>query len=151
MFLLTYLTLSNLYIVEHEYETGSGYADIYLRKNWITTGLTRYEYLIEVKHIRRSVEAYYHTPQQYPKEQTDEYSRTPQQVKPVGAKSLSPQKLQKIREEAIEQITRYASGIERKIPGFAEERHKQGDPSIVVPELKKIIIITSSKKVELME
>ncbi len=122
MFLLTYLTLSKLYIVEHEYETSAGYADIYLRKNWITTGLTRYEYLIEVKH-----------------------------VKLVRAKGISPQKLQKIREEAIEQVNRYTSSLKRKIPGFAEERRKQGDPSIVAPELKKIIIITSSKKVELME
>ncbi len=57
MFLLTYLTLSKLYIVEHEYETTGGDVDIFLRKNWFTTGLTRYEYLIELKHIKQ-VRAY---------------------------------------------------------------------------------------------
>ena len=114
MFLKTYLAMSSLYILESEYEAKGGYVDIYLRKNWVITELTKYEYLIELKHIKLE-----------------------------GEKEVSPEKLEQVRQEAIEQINRYASSLKVELPSFADPEKK--------PELKKIVIITSSKQVELME
>jgi len=112
MFLMTYLSVSPLYIVESEYDTGGGYSDIYLRKNWAITDLTEYEYLIEIKHVRS------------------------------GKRGIGKERVRKLREEAEEQIRRYAEKLERKLPPYVKDR--------VLPELKKIVIITSSKRVEWM-
>ena len=50
MFLIAYFNITKLYFVESEPEMNHGYADIFLRKNYAVTGLTKYEYLIEVKY-----------------------------------------------------------------------------------------------------
>ncbi len=50
MFLLAYFNITKLYFVESEPEMNHGYADIFLQKNYAVTDLTKYEYLIEVKH-----------------------------------------------------------------------------------------------------
>ncbi len=114
MFLRTYLSLSPYYIIESEYETSGGYVDIYLRKNWAITEMTRYEYLIELKHVKLE-----------------------------GRKKISADDLKKIKQEAIEQIKKYASSKKLKPSPFVDNSR--------APELKKIIIITSSSQVEIME
>ncbi len=115
MFLKTYLSLSPLYIVEGEYETSGGYADIYLRKNWPVTRLTKYEYLIEVKYIKHK----------------------------EAEKDTSQSELESIRKQAIDQLERYASSRKFTHPSYVQPEQ--------IPQLKKIVIIASSKKVELME
>ncbi len=114
MFIKTYLSISSLYVLESEYQASMGYVDIYLRKNWVISELTRYEYLIEMKHIKLE-----------------------------GKKKVSEAELDKVKQEAIDQIKQYASSKKIEIPSYA-------DPSNA-PELKKIVVITSSRKLELME
>ena len=50
-FMLAYLNLTPLYFIESEFETNKGYADMFFRKNFVTTTQTKYEYIIELKHI----------------------------------------------------------------------------------------------------
>ena len=49
--MLAYLNLTPLYFIESEFETNKGYADMFFRKNFVTTTQTKYEYIIELKHI----------------------------------------------------------------------------------------------------
>ena len=53
MFLLAYLNVSPLYIVQSESEMEKGYADIFLQKDYIVTDKTKYEYIIELKYIKK--------------------------------------------------------------------------------------------------
>ena len=53
MFLLAYLNVSPLYIVQSESEMEKGYADIFLQKDYIVTDKTEYEYIIELKYIKK--------------------------------------------------------------------------------------------------
>ena len=53
MFLLAYLNVSPLYIVQSEAEMEKGYADIFLQKDYIVTEKTKYEYIIELKYIKK--------------------------------------------------------------------------------------------------
>ncbi len=129
MFLKTYLALSPLYIVEGEYEASGGYADIYLRKNWPVTRLTKYEYLIEVKYIR-NVRAHGGAP-------------TPVGVDNHLPNNHTPPDIIHLRQQAITQLQKYASSRKFTHPSWADLEQ--------IPELKKIIIIASSQKVELME
>ena len=52
MFLLPYLGLAPYYFIESEPEMNHGYADLFFRKNYSVTGLTNYEYLIELKYLK---------------------------------------------------------------------------------------------------
>ncbi len=52
MFLLAYLNVTPLYFIESEPEMHRGYADFFFRKNYFTTDLTNYEYLVELKYIK---------------------------------------------------------------------------------------------------
>jgi hypothetical protein len=52
-FMLAYLNLTPLYFIENETELNKGYADIFFQKNFATTDKTKYEYLIELKHITK--------------------------------------------------------------------------------------------------
>ena len=52
-FMLAYLNLTPLYFIESEFETNKGYADMFFQKNFGITDKTKYEYLIELKHISK--------------------------------------------------------------------------------------------------
>ena len=104
MFLLAYLNVTPLYFVESEPEMNKGYADIFLRKNYFTTDLTKFEYLIELKYIKSD--------KAFEKDNT---------------------KLKAAKKDALNQLEQYSKT--RKI----------------TCELKKIIIICSSKKLLLLE
>jgi len=110
MFVKTYLSMSSLYVPEFEYEARGGYVDIYLRKHWIITENTKYEYIIEMKHLKME-----------------------------GRKEIPEDELERVKGEAIEQIIRYAKSKKMEVPEYAD-RSK-------VPEIKKIVIITSSRGV----
>ncbi len=139
MFLKTYLALSPLYIVEGEYEASGGYADIYLRKNWPVTRLTKYEYLIEIKYVR----AHGRAPQQNPKDIQDDVGRGPDSVEAYNHTPHHLPNINRIKTKAITQLEKYVSSHKFTHPSW-------GDPE-QIPELKKIVIIASSQKVELME
>jgi hypothetical protein len=51
-FMLAYLNVTPLYFVESEPEMNKGYADIFLRKNYSITDLTKFEYIIELKYVK---------------------------------------------------------------------------------------------------
>ena len=104
MFMLAYLNVTPLYFVESEPEMNKGYADIFLRKNYFTTDLTKFEYLIELKYIKSD--------KAFEKDNT---------------------KLKAAKKDALNQLEQYSKT--RKI----------------TCELKKIIIICSSKKLLLLE
>ncbi len=102
------------------------------------TRLTRYEYLIEVQYIK-SVEAYGRTPPQNTKDIQDHVGRAPDSV---GADTNLPN-ITHIRHQAITQLEKYASSRKFTHPTWTDPEQ--------IPELKKIVIIASSQKVELME
>ena len=54
MFLLAYLNVTPLYIVQSEPEMHGGYADIFLQKDFIVTEKTKYEYIVELKYLKKS-------------------------------------------------------------------------------------------------
>jgi len=54
MFLLAYLNVTPLYIVQSEPEMHGGYADIFLQKDFITTDKTKYEYIVELKYLKKN-------------------------------------------------------------------------------------------------
>ena len=104
MFMLAYLNITPLYMIESEAQLNDGFADIFFRKNYYITDLTNYEYIIELKYL---------------KDQKNELTK-------VKNKN-------KLREDALRQLNRYE-----------KTRH-------ITCKLKKIIIILSSKGIELME
>jgi ribosomal protein S8 len=53
MFLLAYLNVSPLYIVHSEPEMNKGFADIFLQKDYIITDKTKYEYIVELKYVKK--------------------------------------------------------------------------------------------------
>jgi ribosomal protein S8 len=101
MFLLAYLNVSPLYIVHSEPEMNKGFADIFLQKDYIITDKTKYEYIVELKYVKKE--------------------------------ELKKTSLSEIREQAINQLERYAKS--KKI------REK----------LIKIIIISTNDKLLLLE
>ncbi len=54
--------------------------------------------------------------------------------------------VKRIREEGISQLNKYASSIERRIPEYLKDA-----PDVKLPILKKILIISSSKKPLIVE
>jgi ribosomal protein S8 len=55
-FMLAYLNVTPLYFVDSEPEMNKGYADIFLRKNYFTTDMTKYEFIIELKYVKSDEE-----------------------------------------------------------------------------------------------
>ncbi len=51
-FMLAYFNVTPLYFVESEPEMNKGYANIFLRKNHLTTDKTKFEYIIELKYVK---------------------------------------------------------------------------------------------------
>jgi len=51
LFMLAYLNTTQLYIVESEPEMSLGFADIFLKKDFVTTDKTKYEAIIELKYV----------------------------------------------------------------------------------------------------
>lgn len=51
-FMLAYLNVTPLYFVESEPEMNKGYADIFLRKNYFTTDMTKFEVIVELKYVK---------------------------------------------------------------------------------------------------
>ncbi len=115
MFFLTYLNITSLYKITSEYDTGSGFTDIYLEKNWVVAREVKYEYIIELKHLK-------------------------------GKNGEDKELVEKARKEGIDQLKRYASSIERRIPEYLRDA-----PNVKLPILKKILIISSSKKPLIVE
>ena len=87
MFMLAYLNVTPLYFIESEKEMNKGYADIFLKKNYFTTDLTNYEYIVELKYIK-----------------SDEIKNKSGKVTKIV--------LQRYRKEAIEQLEKYAKNQE---------------------------------------
>ena len=115
MFFLTYLNITSLYKITSEYDTGSGFTDIYLEKNWVIAREVKYEYIIELKHLK-------------------------------GKNGEDKELVEKARKEGIDQLKRYASSIERRIPEYLKD-----SSDVKLPILKKILIISSSKKPLIVE
>ena len=90
MFMLAYLNITPLYFVESEPEMNRGFADIFFRKNYFTTDLTKYEYLIELKYLKAGE-----------KGKQNPSARSPEEP-------ISRDAIEKIRLEALAQLERYA-------------------------------------------
>ncbi|NCC52506.1 MAG: hypothetical protein EOM20_14990 [Spartobacteria bacterium] len=52
LFLLAYLNLTSLYRVFSEREFNGGFCDIYMEKDFVTTDLTNFEYVVELKYVK---------------------------------------------------------------------------------------------------
>ncbi|MBN1970236.1 MAG: AAA family ATPase [Candidatus Delongbacteria bacterium] len=93
MFMLAYLNVTPLYFVESEPELNKGYADIFLRKNYSITDLTKFEYIIELKYIK-----------------AEEYRKISLEEKKSGLviEEVPENHLAKVKKEAIDQLERYA-------------------------------------------
>ena len=94
MFMLAYLNVTHLYFIESEPEMNKGYADIFLRKNYSITDLTKYEYLIELKYIKS---------EEYRKANLSEITQVSEENDEIKSDFV-----EKVKLEAIEQLERYA-------------------------------------------
>jgi hypothetical protein len=106
LFLLAYLNLSPLYFIESEPEMKSGYADLFFRKNYATTDMTKYEYLVELKYLN-----------------SEESKET----------EKNRSKISELKKQAINQLEQYSKSRN------------------ITCKLKKIVIISSSKELVLIE
>ncbi len=127
MFLLAYLNITPLYYIHSENEMNKGYADLFMQKNYSTTDMTQYEYLIELKYIKAA---------DYRKLTAEEEKSQKLYegvLRELIIEDVPKSHLQKVRIEAIEQLHQYAKG-------------KQ-----ISCKLKKILIICSAQELLVLE